>query len=74
MLATEQRRREFEERMEQDRRKFEERMEENRREFESGFRRFGIWIAIAAVILAVAEVGAGVLGLTSDSWVMGLFR
>jgi len=74
MLALEQRRREFEQRMERDRREYEQHMEQNRREFERGFRKFGIGIAIAAVILAVAQVGAAFLGLTSDSWVIRLFR
>ncbi len=73
MLEQEQRREEFEQKMEQDRRAFEERMEKERRAFEerlaqraeeSEERRHTLvlWIAAAAVILALAEVGAAILG------------
>tara|TARA_Y100000310_G_C20314597_1_gene637828 strand:+ start:324 stop:512 length:189 start_codon:yes stop_codon:yes gene_type:complete len=58
--------------------------EENRHEFEERLvemesernrnGRIGVWIGIGAIILAVAEVAAALLSLTSDSWIVRLFR
>ncbi len=78
MLAMEKRREEFEERIERDRRRFERRMESSRRNFElklsRNARNLVIWIAIAAGVLALAEVVAALLGLTPDSWILSHFR
>jgi hypothetical protein len=77
-LELEDRRREFERRMESGRRKWERRLELDRRGFEKTLwdqaqeaeeKRHNLvfWIAIAAVVLAVAEVLAAILSAGPDS-------
>ena len=61
-LEIEQRREEFEERMENERQAFEERLAQRAEESEGRRHTLVLWIAAAAVILALAEVGAAILG------------
>ena len=74
MLAMEKRREEFEQRMEQERKDFDLRLEELNKEERKRSNRVMKWLAIAAIIFAFAEVAAALLGITSDSWVLNLFR
>lgn len=60
--------------LEQDRRAFETKLTQMQIAVEKRIGRIGIWIGVAAVILAVAQVAAALLGLTSESWVVQLFR
>ena len=85
MLELERRREEFEQRMERDRKDFEQRMENDRKGFELKLdegnkqerkrtNRIMIWLTIAAIIFALAEVAAGIMGITSESWILNFFR
>ncbi len=78
MIAMEKRREKFEQQMEKDRKDFELKLEEiNKRE-----RRITNWVMIglgvAAIIFAILEVLAaiiaGILGITTDSWILNWFR
>ena len=60
--------------LEHDRREFETRLVKMQMDADKRIGKIGIWIGIAAVILAIAEVGAAVLGLTSESWIVKLFN
>jgi hypothetical protein len=77
-LELERERRQFEERMEEDRRRFEKRLEEERREFderlasraeEAERQRYswGFRIAVAAILLALAEILTGIFSASGDS-------
>ena len=74
MFELERRREEFEHRMEKDRKDFELRLDEINRGERKRTDRVMKWIAIAAIIFAIAEVLAAILGVTSDSWILRLFR
>ena len=74
MLAMEQGRKEFEQQMEQERKNFELKLEELNKEERRRTNRVMIWLAIAAIIFAFAEVIAALLGITNDSWVLRFFR
>lgn len=74
MLAMEQRREKFEQRMEQERRNFELKLEELNKKERKSTNRVMIWLAIAAIIFAFAEVTAALLGITNDSWILRFFR
>ena len=85
MLAMEQRREKFEQQMEQDRKEFEQKLENDRKNFEmrlDGINRIErkrtdkimIWLTVAAIIFALAEVTAALMGITADSWILELFR
>jgi len=78
MQELEQRQYQFQQHLEQDRRKWERQLEQDRRAFEKALwdqaqkaeekrHSLAFWIAIAAVILAVAEVSAAILGAGPDS-------
>ena len=60
--------------LEQDRREFEQKLVQMQIDAELKIGKVGKWIGLAAVILAIAEVVAALLGLTSESWVVKLFR
>ena len=74
MFAMEQGRKEFEQQMEQERKNFELKLEELNKEERRRTNRVMIWLAIAAIIFAFAEVIAALLGITNDSWVLRFFR
>ena len=74
MLELEQRREQFEQQMEKDRRAFELKLEELNREERKRTNKVMIWLAIAAIVFAAAEVVAALLGLTNDSWILHFFR
>ena len=60
--------------MEQRREKFELKLEEINKEERKRSNRVMIWLAIAAIIFALAEVIAAILGITNDSWILRFFR
>ena len=74
MLAMEERRKKFEQKMESDRKAFELKLDESNKEERKRTDRVMKWIAVAAIIFALAEVAAGLMGITDDSWVLSLFR
>jgi len=74
MLELEQRREEFEQRIEKERKEFELRLDELNRKERKRTDKVMKWLAIAAIIFAVAEVVAALLGITSDSWILRFFR
>ena len=74
VLAMEQRREEFEQKMENDRKAFELKLDEGNREERKRTNRVMKWLAFAAIIFALAEVAAGLMGITDDSWILSLFR
>ena len=74
VLAMEQRREVFEQKMENDRKAFELKLDEGNREERKRTNRVMKWLAFAAIIFALAEVAAGLMGITDDSWILSLFR
>jgi len=60
--------------LEQDRREFERKLVQMQMDADRKIGKVGVWIGVAAVILALAQVGTVLLGLTSESWVVQLFR
>ncbi len=73
-LALEQRREDFEERMEQKRRDFEVALQRSNEEQRTRSDRVMRWLAVGAIVLAIAEVVAALLGITPDSWIVKLFN
>jgi hypothetical protein len=88
MLQLEQRRQEFEERMEKDRRDFESKLDELNREERRRTDNVMKWLAFAgivfsvvqamvalfAIVFAVVQVVLALLGISADSWILGFFR
>ena len=70
MMQLERQRQEFEQRMEKDRRDFELKLEELNKQERRRTDRIMIGLTIAAVIFAITEVAAAVLGITNDSWII----
>jgi len=74
MLELERRREEFEQRMETERKGFELKLDERNREERKRTGRIMIRLTVAAIIFAFAEVASGLMGITSDSWILRFFR
>ncbi len=74
MQQLEQDRREFEQRMEKERKEFELKLDERNREERRRTDKIMVWLTIAAIIFALAEVAAGIMGITDDSWILRFFR
>lgn len=71
MLAMEERREKFEKRMEQERKDFELGLEERNRRERKRTDRIMIWLTVAAIIFAAAQVYAAMASINPDHW---LFR
>ena len=67
MMELEQRQREQEERREEERRAFEERLARQTEQAEDRRHNLILWIAVAAIALAIAEVLTAVLSAGPDS-------
>lgn len=67
MLAMEERREKFEQRMEQEKKDFELKLEELKKQERKQTNRVIIWLAVAGVIFALAQVFVALAALTSDS-------
>ncbi len=67
MLELEQRREDFEQRMEKERKEFELKLDEANRQERKRTDRIMFWLTIALIVFAVAQVVAAILGITTDS-------
>ena len=74
MQQLEDNRRTFEQKMEADRKNSELKLDERNRQERKRTDKVMIALAIAAIILALAEIAAGLMGISSDSWILDLFR
>lgn len=72
MLELEQRRENFEQRMEAERRGFEWSLAAQAEKAERKRYKVVIWVALAAFIFAVLQVAAAILALGEDSWIVKL--